>query len=121
MHYLLTMNEVDSDFAKRIDPIEAGPYWGAWSAYSKSIAEAGIFIAAGGLEPPSTATTLRVRGGQTQVQDGPYADTKEQLAGFWVINVPDLDTALLWAAKAPAAHSGSVEVRPVLPPPPTGN
>jgi len=73
-------------------------------------------VSGAGLQPPRTATTLRIRDGQRHVQDGPYADSKEQLGGFFVINVPDLDTALAWAARSPAASSGAVEVRPVLPP-----
>lgn len=116
MNYMLTMNEVDADFAVRNDPKQAGAYWGAWGAYSAAIRDAGIFVSGAGLQPPNTATTVRVRGGKTQVQDGPFADTKEQLAGFFVINVPDLDTALSWAAKAPSALTASVEVRPLLPP-----
>jgi hypothetical protein len=67
-----------------------------------------------GLEPPSTGTTVRLRDGERIVQDGPYADTKEQLGGFFVIDVPDLDAALDWAARCPAATDGVVEVRPVL-------
>ena len=67
-----------------------------------------------GLEPPSTATTVRFRGGERTVQDGPYADTKEQLGGFFIIDVPDLDTALEWAARCPAITGGAVEVRPAM-------
>jgi hypothetical protein len=63
------------------------------------------------------ATTVRIRDGRRQVEDGPFADTKEQLGGYFVIEVPDLDTALDWAAKAPSALTASVEVRPVLPMP----
>jgi hypothetical protein len=69
-----------------------------------------------GLQGPMLATTLRVIDGKRHVQDGPFADTKEQLGGYFVIEVPDLDAALDWAAKAPCALTGSVEVRPVLPP-----
>jgi hypothetical protein len=61
-----------------------------------------------------TGTTLRVRGDKRQVQDGPFADTKEQLGGYFVIEVPDLDSALEWAARAPCASTGGVEVRPVF-------
>ena len=69
-----------------------------------------------GLQGPHAATTLRVRQGARTVEDGPFADSKEQLGGYFVIDVPDLDTALDWAAQAPCALTGSVEVRPVLPP-----
>ena len=64
----------------------------------------------------NTATTVRIRDGKRLVQDGPFADTKEQLGGYFVIEVPDLDAALEWAARAPSAACASVEVRPVLPP-----
>lgn len=114
MHYMLTMFEVDADFAVRNDPEKADAYWGAWVAYSAAIQQAGIFVSGAALQPPQTATTVRVRGGKTQVQDGPFADTKEQLAGFFVIDVPNLDAALEWASKSPAALSASVEVRPCL-------
>lgn len=66
------------------------------------------------LQPSSTATSLRIRGGKRQVQDGPFADSKEQLGGFFIIDVPDLDAALEWAARCPSASTGGVEVRPVL-------
>ncbi|WP_306118423.1 MULTISPECIES: YciI family protein [unclassified Roseitalea] len=85
-----------------------------WGAYTKALVEAGILVGGEALHPSATATTLRVRDGSRDVQDGPYADTKEQLGGFYVIDVPDLDTALEWAARNPAAASGAVEVRPVI-------
>jgi hypothetical protein len=78
-----------------------------------------IIVKGDGLQGPHAATTLRVRDGKRSVEDGPYADTKEQLGGYFVIEVPDLDTALDWAAKAPSALTASVEVRPVLPPMPS--
>ena len=117
MQYMLTFNEPESEFAKREDPQGAGPYWGAWTAYMGSIAEAGIMVSGAGLRPPHTATTLRVQGGERDIHDGPFADTKEQLGGFCVIEVANLDEALDWASRAPCAEPGSVEVRPVLPPP----
>ena len=82
-----------------------------------AIAEAGIMVSAAGLHPPHTASTVRVSDGARAVHDGPFADTKEQLGGFCVVDVESLDAALDWAAKAPCATAGSVEVRPVLPPP----
>ena len=86
-------------------------------AYVDAIHKAGIWVSGGGLQPPVTGTSLRLRGDKRQVQDGPFADTKEQLGGFLVIEVPDLDTALSWAARAPCASTGGVEVRPLLKPP----
>ncbi|TGE00348.1 hypothetical protein EU555_10110 [Methylobacterium nonmethylotrophicum] len=117
MHYMLLMTETADDFAKRTHPEEAGAYWGAWNAYIGALQQAGVIVKGDGLQRPETATTVRVRAGERHVQDGPFADTKEQLAGYLVIEVEDLDAALAWAARSPAAASASVEVRPVLPPP----
>lgn len=114
MKYMLIMTETQAEFDQRTDPEKSGPYWGAWGAYSKAVVEAGIFHSGDGLQPPSTATTVRVRDGKRQVHDGPYAEVKEMLGGFFVIDVPDLDAALDWAAKSPAAAYGAVEVRPVM-------
>jgi hypothetical protein len=71
-------------------------------------------VGGAGLQPPPLATTVRLREGKRQVQDGPFADTKEQLGGYYVIEVPGLDQALDWAARCPSVSSGSVEVRPNL-------
>jgi hypothetical protein len=84
-----------------------------WIAYSKALRESGIMVGGNELAPPATATTLRLRDGRRQVQDGPVAATKEQLGGYYVIEAPDLDTALDWAARCPAAATGSIEVRPL--------
>ena len=86
----------------------------AWGAYTKVMAEAGILAGGAALHPAPTGTTVRLHDGRRDVQDGPYADTKEQLGGFYLIDVPDLDAALEWAARNPAAASGAVEVRPVV-------
>ena len=117
MQYLMTFNEPQSEFDKRESATDAGPYWGAWTAYMGAIAEAGIMVSAAGLHPPHTASTVRMNGDTRDIHDGPFADTKEQLGGFCVIEVETLDAALDWAAKAPCAQAGSVEVRPILPPP----
>lgn len=118
MEYMLIFTETQADFAKRNDPVEAPAYWGAWSAYCKALAESGIMVSGAGLQPPETATTVRIRDGKRTLHDGPYAEAKEMLGGFFVINVPDLDAALEWAARSPSSSYGSTEVRPVLPPPP---
>ncbi len=117
MQYMLLLNEPESEFAKRNDPAQAGEYWGGWNAFIGAMAQAGIIVKGDGLQGPSTATTVRIRAGKRLVQDGPFADAKEQLGGYFVIEVPDLDTALEWAARAPCASCASVEVRPVMPPP----
>jgi len=89
-------------------------HWlGAYTAYVDAMRDAGVLVNGTGLQPTSTATTVRTTNGKTQVLDGPYADTKEQLGGFHVIDVPDLDAALVWAARCPTALHGVVEVRPL--------
>jgi hypothetical protein len=118
MEYMLAFNESEGDFAERIDPnsATAKSRMGAWGEYIGAMMQAGITKGGNGLQPPHTGTTVRFRDGKRLVQDGPIADTKEQLGGYMIVDVPDLDTALGWAAKAPCAATGSVEVRPVLPP-----
>ena len=113
MKYMLIFVETAEDLAKR-DGAEAPAYWGSWTAYVQAVEQAGIVVHGAGLMPPAMATTVKLRDGKRHVQDGPYSDTKEQLGGFYVIDVPDLDTALDWAAKCPAAAYASVEVRPVM-------
>lgn len=115
MQYMLMFYENDAEIAAQRDQADrTGPYWGAWNAYIGALYEAGLVIKGDALLPPSTATTVRVQSGNRLVQDGPVASTKEQLAGYVVIEVPDLDVALSWAARCPAASHGAVEVRPVL-------
>jgi hypothetical protein len=114
MQFMLILNETPEEFARRADPVEAGAYWGGWNAFIGAMAQAGVIVKGDGLQGPHTATTLRIRDGKRMVEDGPYADTKEQLGGYFVIDVPDLDAALEWAAQAPSALTASVEVRPVL-------
>ncbi len=87
---------------------------GAYVAYIEAMKKAGVLTGSTGLQPTSTATTVRVANGKTQVLDGPYADSKEQLGGFHIIDVPDLDAALSWAARCPTALHGVVEVRPIM-------
>lgn len=116
MQYMMVIYETAEALAKQQDPAEADAYWGGWGAYVQAIQAAGIVQDGHGLLPPETATTVRITDGRRQVQDGPFADTKEKLAGYFVIDVPDLDTALDWAARCPAAAQGAVELRPVMPP-----
>jgi hypothetical protein len=115
MKYTILIYESETDFASRTDERRKGPYWGAYRAYTQALREAGIMVGGAPLQPGSLGTTVRQRDGKRQVQDGPYADTKEQLGGFYEIDVADLDTALDWAARCPAAATGAVEVRPNLP------
>jgi hypothetical protein len=80
----------------------------------QAMVEAGVLKHSNGLHPTTTATTVRIRDGKAQVLDGPYADSKEQLGGFHLVEVADLDAALAWAARSPTALHGVVEVRPVF-------
>jgi hypothetical protein len=112
MKYTILVYENAHDFAARTDDARKNAHWGAYRAYTKALTDAGIMIGGAGLQPPNLATTVRHQNGKRQVQDGPYAETKEQLGGYYVIEVPDLDQALDWAARCPAASSCAVEVRP---------
>jgi hypothetical protein len=99
---------------QRMSEAEAGKAFGEYFAYSKALAEAGIIRGGAPLHPTPTATTVRVRDGRTLTTDGPFAETKEQLGGYYILDVASLDEALAWAAKCPGAKLGSVEVRPVM-------
>jgi len=89
-------------------------HWlGAYKAYMEAMTKAGVLRSSSGLRPTSTATTVRVSNEKTQVLDGPYADSKEQLGGFHIVEVEDLDAAISWAARSPTALHGVVEVRPL--------
>jgi hypothetical protein len=92
---------------------EQQQWLGAYRAYMEAMTKAGVLKSSHGLEPTSAATTVRTTNGQTQVLDGPYADTREQLGGFHLIEVADLDAAISWAARSPTALHGVVEVRPL--------
>lgn len=84
-----------------------------WGAFLQELKEAGVLVDNNGLAGIDVATTVRVRNGETQITDGPFAETKELLAGYFVLEVEDLDTALKYAARVPSAETGSIEVRPV--------
>jgi hypothetical protein len=115
MDYMLMFYQASDDFAMRADPARSAAYSAGWMAYVQAVYAAGIVKSGDGLQPPQAATTLRLVDGKRRVQDGPFAESKEQLGGFFVIDVADLDTALAWAARAPCAATGGVEVRPTLP------
>src|SRR5258708_7656175 len=99
--------------APQVEGIEPAPMQ-EWIDYTKATAGAGILAAAEQLEQIDTATTLRVRNGERMLTDGPFAETKEHLLGFYLIDVPDLDTALTWAERIPFIRYATVEVRPVV-------
>lgn len=114
MQFAMLIYESAEGFAARsTDGKDA--YTGAWRAYYKAMEEAGIYVGGDPLQVPETGTTVRIKDGKRHVQDGPYADTKEQLGGFTILELPSLDAALEWAARCPAAAIGAVEVRPVAP------
>jgi hypothetical protein len=95
-------------------PADIAAIFQAHGEFGQAASEAGVFGGGDGLQPTSTATTVRVRDGERMLTDGPYAETKEQLGGYYVLECKDLDEALAWAAKIPEAKYGSIEVRPVI-------
>ena len=113
MKYVMLVYETPPNLESRKDP-ERDPYIAAWRAYYKALVAAGAYVDGGApLKDVATATTVRLRDGRRHVQDGPFAETKEELGGFLILDVPSLDAALEWAARCPATASGAVEVRPI--------
>jgi hypothetical protein len=86
---------------------------GAYLAYTEALRKAGVIVGGDRLQPATSATSVRLVDGKSKVLDGPYAETKEQLGGYYLIDVPDLDVALSWAARCPGAGLGTIEVRPL--------
>ena len=113
MQYLL-MIVGDKELVDKAHADDMKNLMGAVMADTRAMREAGVMIAGDPLQPISTATTVRVRDGKTQVLDGPFAESKEQLGGYYLIDVPDLDTALSWAERCPGAQYGAIEVRPIM-------
>jgi hypothetical protein len=112
MQYIL-MDYVQEDGLPQLTRAEQEHWLGAYKAYMEAMTKAGVLRSSNGLKPTSAAATVRVADGKTQVLDGPYADSKEQLGGFHIIEVADLDAAISWAARSPTAMHGVVEVRPL--------
>jgi len=110
MKFMLLIYEDDAERVERMD--ERMP---TCAAYAEAMKKAGIYVVGERLRAVSTTTRVRVADGRTHVVDGPYAEAKEQLGGFHVIDVLDLDAALAWAARCPGASRGVVEVRPIWP------
>jgi hypothetical protein len=113
MQYLLMIYLNEVEFGK-MDAAARKNVTAEYGAFTQSIVQSGHFKAGDGLQPTSTATTVRVRDGKTLTTDGPFAETREQLAGYYLVEAKDLDTALAIAARIPGAKTGSVEVRPVM-------
>ena len=114
MQFAMLIYEPPEDFETR-DTERGEAHIAAWRSYYRALVEAGVYVTGAPLQPDSTGTTVRVKGRQRQVQDGPYADTKEQLGGFIILELPTLDAALEWAARCPTASTGAIEIRPVSP------
>ncbi len=111
MRYLLLFNKDEARY-RALSPEERAAIRERYERYGVELFEAGVMVAGSALEPSTTATTVRVRGGKRTLTDGPFVETDEQIAGFALIDVPDLDEALRWAARHPDAEMASVEVRP---------
>jgi len=112
MQYLLMIYQNEADYGK-VDPATAKKMLEEYGAFTQSIIQSGNFKAGDRLQPSTTATTVRVREGKTLTTDGPFAETREQLGGYYLIDAKDLDAALAIAARIPGARFGSIEVRPV--------
>jgi hypothetical protein len=113
MKYLAMIYQDDQVEAAR--PPEAFPAMlAAYQKFTKDVTDAGAYLGGDALQPGSTATTVRVRGGKVQTTDGPFAETKEQLGGYYLLECKDLDEAIKWAAKIPHASECAIEVRPIM-------
>ena len=114
MDYLLLIHGDESRAANQTDAVRSQTL-AAYRAYTEALRESGVLRASNRLRPTSAATVVRVKGEATEVQNGPFADTREALGGYYLIDVPDLDAALAWAARCPGAAMGTIEVRPIWP------
>ena len=117
MKYLLLIYEDEQAFAG-ISEAEQGQIFDEYMTYSKDIKKKGHYISGEALQPVATATTVRVRNGKPITTDGPFAETREQLGGFYMVEARDLDEAIGLAARIPSSRTGSIEVRPIMPTPP---
>jgi hypothetical protein len=113
MRYLCLIYDEEKEMAAMAKP-ESDAFMGEYFAFTEGIRKSGHFLAGEALQPVHTATTVRVRNGKLSTTDGPFAETKEQLGGFYLINAKDLNDAVQVAAKIPSARLGSVEVRPIM-------
>lgn len=113
MRYLLMIYSNEQQDAQHT-PEQGEAIMQAYYAFTNELQESGAMLGGEALHPTNSATTVRVRNGQTSSTDGPFAETKEQLGGFYMINCDNLDEAIKWAAKIPGAKDGSIEIRPVM-------
>jgi hypothetical protein len=114
MKYLLMIYEEEKVW-NSLSEAERGGMFGEYYKFTEDIKKEGKYLGGNPLKPTSTATTVRVRNGKPMVMDGPFAETKEQLGGYYLVEAADLDDAIKMAARIPGARLGSIEVRPVLP------
>ncbi len=117
MQYLLLIYQRESEWA-RLSEAETGKIFQEYMEFSRGIRKSGNYVGGNALQPVETATTVRVKDGKTLTTDGPFAETKEQLGGYFLIEAKDLDEAIAIAARIPDARNGSIEVRPIMPTPP---
>lgn len=110
MNYLLLIHHDEEALATAPPSL-----WGEYAAFNDALSKAGVGTPGERLQPGNAARLVRVRDGRSDVVDGPFADTKEQFAGYLMLNVPDLDAAISWAARCPSAQYGTIEIRPVWP------
>lgn len=113
MEFVLTFNQPLAEIERHESASESAAALAPWKTYMAELVAAGVMRGGNRLAPPWTASTVRVRGGERQIQDGPFAETREIAAGYIVIDVPSLDEALQWAERSPSSHTGCTEVRPV--------
>ncbi|MDQ3035331.1 MAG: YciI family protein [Myxococcota bacterium] len=113
MQYMLLIYEPESAFSSLSDD-ERNAMLGEYFAFTNAIRESGHYRAGDALQPVGTATTVRVKEGRTLLTDGPFAETREQLGGYYLVEAKDIDEACAIAARIPASRSGSIEVRPVM-------
>ncbi len=112
MRYLLMICS-DESYYETVSPEAMGELMAGYESFTTELADSGALQASERLQPTTTATTVRVRDGKTLSTDGPFTETKEHLGGYYLIEAPDLDAAIAWAAKIPTATYGSIEVRPI--------
>lgn len=113
MQYMALIYDTEQN-RNSISPEEQKQLMADYGAFTEAVKKAGVFVAGDALKPVDTATTIRIREGQTLTTDGPFAETKEQLGGYYLLECKDLDEALHWAAQIPTARMGSIEVRPLM-------
>jgi hypothetical protein len=114
VQYLLLIHDDESHWSTMADD-DRDKLYAEYGVFTNELRESGALVGANQLQPTSTATTVRVRDGETLTTDGPFAETKERLGGYYLIDVESLDEAIEWAAKIPTARVGTIEVRPVVP------